>query len=355
MRDLLNKVHPGFKLNNVSYSNEELKEVAYSLVKEGTPFEIGLGDFLLDWLSESDFLEVKTSGSTGVPKRIRLRRSWMINSAKATGSFLRLRSGDSALLCLPTEYIAGKMMLVRAMVLGLELYYSTPAGAPLVYSERNYDFCAMTPMQLRNSLHKLEQIKKLIVGGSAVPEDLKMQILDKPSEIYETFGMTETITHIALKKLNTSPQENFKTLQNVSVRTDERGCLVIDAPEINPDEIITNDLVQLISEKEFIWLGRIDNLVNSGGIKLIPEQIEEKLKACFSSRFFIAGLPDEVLGEKLVLVLEGDKDLNAVEECLRKLNSLEKFEYPKEILCLPRFILTQSDKIRRSETIALLG
>ncbi|MEX0287819.1 MAG: AMP-binding protein [Flavobacteriaceae bacterium] len=355
MTDLLNKVHPGFKLNNVSYSFEELKEVAYSLVKEGTPFEISLGDFLLDWLSGSEILEVRTSGSTGSPKLIRLRRKQMINSARATGNFLALSPGDSALLCLPMEYIAGKMMLVRAMVLGLELHYKIPSSTPLEQGNQEYNFGAMTPMQLKNSISQIERIRKLIVGGSAVPEDLREELTLKKNQIYESFGMTETITHIALKKLSRgASEEHFKTLDNVRVTIDKRNCLVIEAPDINAEKIVTNDLVSLHSETEFKWLGRIDNMVNSGGIKLSPEQIEEKIKNCINTRFFVTGLPDEVLGEHLVLILEGEKDIKTIRECIGRLKQLEKFEIPKKIFCIPAFVLTKSGKIKRSETRALV-
>ena len=355
MIEVLNKIHPQFKLNGISYSYEELKEVAYSLVKEGTSFEIGLGDFLLDWLSGSETLEVRTSGSTGTPKPITLQKNHMMNSARATGNFLKLSSGEKALLCLPMEYIAGKMMLVRAMVLGLELHYKVPSAAPLEDIRRDYDFCAMTPMQLRNSLKDIQKIKKLLIGGAPVPENLRKKVLLKENAIYETFGMTETITHIALKKLSKGTREkSFKTLQNVRVSLDDRNCLVINAPEINPAAIITNDLVNVISETEFEWLGRIDNVVNSGGIKLVPEQIEEKLRSCIKSRFFVTAIPDETLGKKLVLILEGDADINTVQRRINALKNLQKFENPKEIFCLPEFIITKSGKIRRPETTALV-
>src|SRR5690606_7015007 len=156
------QVHQKFKLNGQHYSHETLKEVAYSLVKEGLPFEQAIGDFLLDWLSNKPTLEVKTSGSTGNPKVISLSKEAMVQSALATGRFFKLQPGNSALHCLPTQYIAGKMMLVRPMVRGLELDLVAPASLPIFDYQKSYDFCAMVPLQLGKSLPYLDNIKHLI-------------------------------------------------------------------------------------------------------------------------------------------------------------------------------------------------
>lgn len=352
------KIHDYFRLNGIHYSREELKEVAYSLIKEGETFEKSIGNFLLDWLSENSTVQVQTSGSTGKPKKIQLQKRHLVNSAKATGAFFGLEPGSSALLCLPADFIAGKMMLVRAMALGLELDYIAPSTNPLQNSIKPYDFSAMVPLQVENSLKKLNLIKTLIVGGAPVSNTLKKVINGKVknTEMYETYGMTETITHIAVKKIHPpeSEKQNFKTLPEVRISVNDKNCLVIDAPKISGDPITTRDVVNLISDTEFKWLGRYDNVVNSGGIKLFPEQIETKLAVLIKSRFFVGGLPDEKLGQKLILVLQGEVVIDNLSRKIASLPSLEKYEIPKAIYSLPAFIETETGKIRRKETLGLL-
>lgn len=352
------KIHDYFRLNGIHYSREELKEVAYSLIKEGETFEKSIGDFLLDWLSENPTVQVQTSGSTGKPKKIQLQKRHLVNSAKATGAFFGLSPGSSALLCLPTDFIAGKMMLVRAMVLGLELDYMAPSTNPLQSSIKLYDFSAMVPLQVENSLEKLSLIKTLIIGGAAVSNTLKKVINEKVkhTEIYETYGMTETITHIAVKKIHPpeSEKQNFKTLPEVRISINDKNCLVIDAPKISKNPFITKDVVNLISDTEFKWLGRYDNIINSGGVKLFPEQIETKLAVLIDSRFFVGGLPDEKFGQKLILVLQGEVVIDDLSKKIASLPSLEKYEIPKAIYSLPAFIETETGKIRRKQTLGLL-
>lgn len=366
MTPIDHEIHPKFKLNGNSFSKEDLKEVAYSLIKEGERFEHSIGDFLLDWLNDSGKIEVRTSGSTGTPKDIVLEKRCMVNSAVATGQFFGLEAGDTALLCMPVDYIAGKMMLVRAMVLGLELDYVEPTSNTLESIGKTYDFCAMVPLQLESSLAKIEHIKTVIVGGATISDSLRTQVQDKSTEIFETYGMTETITHIAARKVNHSESvtaegttdarlENlFKTLPNIAVSKDSRGCLVIDCPKVSKQPVVTNDFVEVVSDTEFRWMGRYDNVINSGGLKLIPEQIEAKLIEIIDGRFFVAGLPDKKLGQKLVLIVEGNVDVKMLFERIDSLKKLDKFEVPKEIFVLPKFEETDTGKIRRKETIRLI-
>lgn len=420
-------IHTAFKLNGIPFSREDLKDVAYNLIKEGEPFERAIGNFLLDWTDERPTLQVRTSGSTGAPKRISVEKFRMVNSALATGAFFGLEPGASALLCMSADYIAGKMMLVRAMVLGLELDYVAPSSNPLgdafktavasntahVFKtgdgtstsdafktaklpkngeiSKPYDFCAMVPLQFQNSLNALGQIRFLIVGGAPVSENIRLQIptqdLRFPTAVFETYGMTETITHIALKKLNagtgtgagtggntqqrqaavegTPPYhgaiglhwdtENFTTLPNIRVSIDNRGCLVIHAPKIAAAPVVTNDVVHWVSEREFKWLGRYDNVINSGGVKLFPEQIETKLASTMTTRFFVGGLPDERLGQKLVLFTEGVTDREKLFQIIKSQKNLEKFEIPREIYQIPKFSMTDTGKIQRKKTLAMLG
>ncbi len=356
-----NKVHLKFKLNKIHYSYDDLMEVAYSFVKEGLPYEKTIGDFLLDWLDEKEYIDVNTSGSTGKPKRIKVTKQAMVNSAIATGDFFNLKPGDSALHCLPTSFIAGKMMLVRAIILGLELDVIEPTSKLKFDTKKHYTFCAMVPLQLQNALEKCNNVKTIIVGGASVSNTLKKAVLNIDSSVYETYGMTETVTHIAVKKLNnylslrgeTTSQfvkSTFKILPNVLISQDKRNCLVINASKLSEDKIVTNDIVKLHSLTSFEWLGRYDNVINSGGVKLCPEQIETKLQNKIEQRFFIASEKEEVLGEQLILVVEGNT--NKIDDNI--FSDLEKFEKPKIIYSINQFIETTSGKIQRKETLKQL-
>ncbi len=351
-----NKVHPAFKLNGIPYTAEELNEVGYSLIKEGEDYEMAIGDFLLDWLSETPVIEVSTSGSTGIPKAIQLQKEHMQNSAEATAAFFGLNEGTKVLNCLPVDYISGKMMLARALTMGWDLDCIAPSSAPLDHTSKSYDFCAMVPLQLQNSLESLDRLKTIIVGGAPISESLKKQLQSSKTEIYETYGMTETVSHIALKKigLKADVETNFKTLAGISVSKDERDCLVIKAPKVSDHQVVTNDVVELFSDSEFIWLGRHDNVVNSGGVKLIPEQIEKAISGLLNSRFFTIGLSDTELGQRLVLVVEGGVDKNNLISELKKLKSLNKHQIPKTIIVLPDFIETPNGKINRKKTAELI-
>ena len=350
-------IHPQFKLNGVSYGFDELKEVAYSLIKEGEDHEKHIGDFLCDWLNEKSAVEVKTSGSTGTPKTILLKKQHMVNSAIATGTFFDLQERNTALLCLPSEYIAGKMMLVRAMILGLELDYVPPSSNVIEQAQKEYDFCAMVPLQLQNSLDSIEKIKTLIAGGAPLSAKLKEEVQHRSTKIYETYGMTETITHVAIKNISgvaERSQSHFIAIPNITFSKDDRGCLVITAPKIADQPVTTNDIVNLVSETEFEWLGRYDNVINSGGVKLLPGQLEAKLAPLLNHLFFVAGIPDEELGQRLVLIIEGDVDSESVLHKVKESGALEKFEMPKAIYQLPNFIRTDNGKIHRKKTLRLL-
>ena len=346
----MNQIHSQFRLNGISFDKETLNEIGYSWVKEGQEFEVHAGNFLMDWLSSSETVTVKTSGSTGEPKALELSKKHMVNSALATGQFFDLKPNNTALLCLSPEYIAGKMMLVRALVLGLNLDVVVPSSQPLESIKKKYDFAAMVPLQAQNSMNDLQHIKTLIIGGAPISKSLRNQLAVQSSAIFETYGMTETITHIAVKRLSSvrssAVETFFEVLPNVKIDTDERGCLIIDAPKVSTQKVITNDLVELISSNTFRWLGRYDNVINSGGIKLIPEQVEEKLSAIIKNRFFVAGIPDVKLGEKLVLFVEG-KGEDGLEKKISSLKTLDKFECPKQIIYVKNFVETPTGKVKR--------
>lgn len=352
------ETHPDFKLNKLHLNNADLGRVAYNFIKEEEPYKGDIGDFILDWLKPLAYLEVQTSGSTGKPQKIKIKKEHMINSALATGKFFKLPENTTALMCLPARYIAGKMMMVRAMVLGWELDLVPPSSTPLDQVFKTYDFCAMTPFQLDNSLGRLHLIKKLIVGGGAISPKLQLMVRELNTKIYESFGMTETVSHIAARRINPKKKKKkfipFKIFPNVNISQDERGCLVIKAPQIAEGDIVTNDVVGIITYKKFIWKGRIDNVINSGGIKLFPEEIERKLNKVIDYRFFVTGLPDEALGEKLVLFVEAgfsEELLAELQKKVRSLKSLDKYEIPKKIYLVQKFEETPNGKLHRENTV----
>lgn len=337
-------VHNYFKINGNHLGGDEFRSVAYSFIKEGDTNEQAIGEFLLDWFDEKEYIEMKTSGTTGLPKLVRLQKHAMIQSALATGDFFNLKPGDKALLCLPVKFIAGKMMLVRSLILGLDLDVTEPGTKPLAFNKTIYDFAAMVPLQVQNSIEALNNVKKLIVGGAKMNIELEEKLMPLKTEVYETYGMTETITHIAARKTG---EKVFTVLPNVKIAKDNRECLVINIPAISEEPIITNDLVELIRENQFTFLGRIDNVINSGGVKLIPEQIEAKLTGKINSRFFVTGIPDSLLGEKLILVIEGMKQ----EFPDNFFDILDKYEKPKEIVYVPKFKENENGKLLRKPSL----
>ncbi|MDR6300909.1 O-succinylbenzoic acid--CoA ligase [Mesonia maritima] len=354
------KIHPSFQLNKIQADAFDLVEIAKKFQEQGEPFEQEIGDFLIDWLKPEPHIFVKTSGSTGTPKEISIEKQHMVNSALATGKFFKLPEETTALLCLPVSYIAGKMMLVRAMVLGWHIDCVQPKSNPLDLLYKRYDFCAMTPFQLDNSLARLHLIKKLIVGGGAVSVHLKKLVQGINTKIYETYGMTETVTHIAARKVNSKKNKKkkgpipFKVLANISVSVDKRNCLVIKAPQISNGTIVTNDVVELLSYKKFILKGRYDNVINSGGIKIHPEQVEKKLQKIILQRFFITSLPDDALGEKVILFIEAafsEEALAEVKALVENLKTLDKYEQPKKIYFVEKFEETHTGKINRINTL----
>lgn len=343
-------IHNRFKLNGYHINREKIYYVAYSFIKEGEPFEQHVGNFLLDWFDEKSYIELQTSGTTGTPKVIRIEKQAMLDSALATGDFFGLKPGDTMLHCLPTNYVAGKMMFVRSFILGLDMKFVEPNSDPLKNIDESFDFCAMVPLQAKNSLEKLKagKIKKLIIGGVKVHKALEEELVKLPMEIYETYGMTETITHIAAKKIG---EKEFTVLPNVKVSVNDDQCLVIDAKNISKDPIVTNDIVNLISDTQFSWEGRIDNIINSGGVKLMPEKIEDKLSTLIPRRYFIYGRPDEALGQKVILYVEGESMV--IEDTVFAV--LDKFEKPKEVVFIPKFNETATGKILRTESMQSIG
>lgn len=311
-------------------------------------------DFIEEWNRPAEELTVKTSGSTGQPKEIRLLKKHMIASAKATGTFLHLKKGDTALLCLSMDTIGGRMMVVRSLVLDLELIVGDISSNPIKNVNEQIEFAAMVPMQVQKSLlespSQLGKINKLIIGGGPVSNQLINQLQALPTNAFLTFGMTETISHIAMRKLNHPLETEFKCLPEVST-SENNDSLIISAPAIGVQQLVTNDIVELISPSAFRWLGRKDFVINSGGVKLHPEEIESNLAGLIPVPFFVYGEPDELLGEKLILIIESSENIQLSKSDFQ--TRLTKFSIPKEIRYVSQFEYTQSGKIKRLTSKAL--
>lgn len=338
----------------IDFKNLNINQLSFE-----TEFEIRVKNFLNEWFSDSDTVKVQTSGSTGTPKVFDIEKSRMMNSAEMTCNFLGLQEGDTALICLPVEYISGKMMVVRSMMRKLKLIVADPSVKPVETLDRKIDFCAMTPLQVENSLDKLYLIKNLIIGGAAISEDLKnkmqevLKTLDSETFIFETYGMSETLSHIGLKQILPEPEEYFTVFENVEISLDERNCLRIYAPKLNPDILQTNDLVEIKNEKQFKFLGRIDNVINSGGAKIFPEQLEALVKKEIPNEVVFLGIDDVSLSQKLIAVIEGEKSDDLIKK-IREIQFEKSFHKPKEIAFVEKIPRTPNGKISRKELLKLI-
>ena len=309
-------------------------------------------DTVGEWYDDKDFITIATSGTTGSPKLIDLPKSTMRQSALLTAQAFSLQSGSKALLCLPAHYIAGKMMVIRAIVNDWDLHAQAPSSLPELDLDA-MDFAAMIPLQVQSLLDQnpqgLDSIHTLIIGGAPLGTGLTARLQLYSGRAFETYSMTEAATHVALRQINgRDAQPWFTALPGVKFTSTEAGRLRITADHLN-SELMTNDSVDLKSDTQFIWLGRADNVVNSGGIKLHPESIEAKTQEVITGRHFFIGEADELLGERLVMALEGSP-LDEAEEkqLLQNLRQvLSKFEMPKQIISIPQFEETETGKVKR--------
>lgn len=353
-----------FEIDFFSQQPEAITQMANQKLQTAVEdWEKQIWQFIVDWFNPNiKSITVQTSGSTGAPKQITHSKAAMLNSAAATCNALHLKAGDTALLCLPVNKIGGMMMLVRSIHLKMKLLCIKPSTKPLGELPDNIriDFAAFTPMQFHEIttnyaiFKKADQIRKVILGGEDVRAELLLNIKKLESEVYITFGMTETISHIALKRLNgLTPDPYFKTLPGIEISTNEKGTLVISAPALERPKLVTNDVVRITGEHEFQWLGRMDNVINTGGIKIYPEEIEQQLLNAIEAPFFISSLPDKVSGEKLVLALE----MNALtaeeeQELQEALLKLKKLHRPKQVLLIIHFVRTSNGKVKRKESLS---
>ena len=317
---------------------------------------MSLDEFLEEWNNPSPYVHVQTSGSTGAPKPMLVEKQRMLNSARITCDFLGLREGDTALLCMSLDYIAGKMMVVRSIERGLKLISVEPSGHPLATPHSPLDFAAMVPMQVYNSLQvpeekeRLKQIRHLIIGGGAIDDALASALKTFPNHVWSTYGMTETLSHIALRRLNgPEASEWYTPFPSVKVSLNEDSCLVIDAPLVCATRLVTNDIAELSSgtvpNMKFRILGRKDNVICSGGIKIQIEEVERQLRPHLQAPFLITKRPDAKFGEAVVLLTEG-----AVDEGRRVCAQvLPKYNQPKAYLHVDKIPLTATGKPARKE------
>lgn len=317
-------------------------------------------EFTSDFLSSSPLIEVKTSGSTGTPKRMLVEKSRMRASARMTCDFLDLHEGDSALLCMSLDYIAGKMMVVRAIERGLKLIDIPPSGHPfadITLQQTPPTFAAIVPLQLYNTLlvekerEALAKTKHVIVGGGAISEEVEKQIRTFPNAIWSTYGMTETLSHIAMRRLSGKEASEWYTpMPGVSLSQDKDGCLIINAPTLNSETLITNDIAELRKDGTFRIIGRRDNVICSGGVKLQIEEIERELQPLLSSPFMITKKKDPKFGEIVVLLTEGD-----TEQAKKELSEMNnKFSKPKLVIHTDKLPLTETGKPARARAMELV-
>ena len=331
-----------------------------------------LEDFFSEWNNDSDTVLVHTSGSTGKPKPMMVEKKRMLNSARITCDFLGLKPGDSALLCMSLDYIAGKMVVVRSIERHLHLISVPPSGHPLKDVDEEITFAAMVPMQVYNTLQvpeereRLSRIRHLIIGGGAIDAALEQELQSLPGDIaiWSTYGMTETLSHIALRRINgDEASEWYQPFDSVRISQTEEGCLVIDAPQVCAETLVTNDIEEIepyiynkVEKLRFRIKGRKDNVICSGGIKIQIEEVETLLKPHLEKPFMLAKKKDGKFGEIAVLLSE-DEDIKKVEATVRRLLSDEsekssdhkKYTYwiPKEFRYVEHLPLTETGKPKR--------
>lgn len=318
-------------------------------------------EFLAQWNDTSDVIEVHTSGSTGKPKRLLVEKRRMVNSARITCDFLGLKEGDTALLCMPLDYIAGKMVVVRSLVSHLHLISVMPSSHPLKDITQPIDFAAMVPLQVYSSLQepaereRLMSIRHLIIGGGAIDDSLESQLQQFPNAVWSTYGMTETLSHIALRRISGENSSLwYSPLEGVDVSLSSDSCLEIYAPQVNPEKLHTNDIAELRTlpdgSKEFRILGRKDNVIDSGGIKIQAEEVERLLRPHLSCGFMITKVSDARLGEAVTLLVESDDVDNILAVCK---HVLPRHWVPRHIFPESHIPITETGKPARAAAEAL--
>jgi len=340
-----------------------INDIVKSAVAASSDFEQRTFDFISSWLQGKESFIQNTSGSTGEPKQIIITRGQMITSAKMSIDALGLKRGYNALLCISPDYIGGKMMLVRSLVAGMKIIACTPSSNPLAKQPPNQhiDFAAMVPYQVQeiirtDSALKFNKIKTVIIGGATIDSETIEKLQGYRCIFYSTYGMTETVSHIALRQLNkNNASESYTVLPGINISVDERSCLVIEWDQL-PQKIVTNDIVEIVSSDAFRWIGRWDNVINTGGVKVFPEKVEKVVKEIFrglhlDNSFFVGSVADLKLGNKVTLFIEGQLSKETIFDVEREISlKISKKEAPKQAILVPTFVLTENGKVNRKAT-----
>lgn len=354
-----------FILNNQLFDYKIIKDHFLDLSKNIflTPFEQNTLLFIHRWLNEEPYFPIRTSGSTGSSKELLLDREQMRKSARLTGEFFSFSPGIKSLVCLNTSYIAGMMMLVRSMEYNMAMTIKEPSSDPLkdFPSDTTFDFAAFVPLQpeviLQNlkSLKILNRMRTVLVGGAPLSPTLTEKLRSVRAPIFHSYGMTETVSHIALRRVSGEKIEDFYTvLPETIIDRDERGCLTIISPVTNGEKVITNDLAEILSPKTFRWLGRIDRVINSGGVKINLEETEQKIAEVLARKnkiwpFFLHPVNDERLGQTSAFVAEAEKltdeDITFLKQVFK--TSLHPYEAPRAFYFIREFLRTPTGKIDR--------
>ncbi len=333
----------------------------------GDPYVQKARSICLDWLNGKDSFILPTSGSTGPPKQITVHAGQLKASVQATSDALSLYRGTRVLACLNIDYVAGFMMLVRAMELDWEVTLIAPSSNPLllVPEECRFDFTALVPMQLYEIVsnpatsHRVKELGKILLGGVGLTRSQRETFIKLEQEVYLGYGMTETVSHVALQRISRTTQGRFYLTGDVNFGTDPRGCLYFRGAVTGNELVQTNDLATIFpDERAFILHGRIDNVVNSGGIKIQIEEMEALIGELLAanqvlSDFFLWKIPDERLGDALVLVVEGTPESEErISAILRK--GVERLKRPRKIYFTGAFLRTGSDKTDKYRTFEML-
>ncbi|AWU45901.1 AMP-binding protein [Blattabacterium punctulatus] len=316
------------------------------------PWKKSIFSFLENWNNRNQSVLMSfTSGTTGIPKKVFFNKKYMYEYAKKTVDFLNLKNKKiRGLLCLSPNTIAAQMFLVRSIIFHWDIYCIPPSSNPLKNIKESFDIVSMVPMQVYSSLKSLKKIRILLIGGSPISIDLEKKLQKVSTICYATYGMTETLGHIALKKINGLYKTSYyQTLKNISINIDKRNCLGIFSPYCINSFIQTNDIVHIISRYKFNWIGRYDNIINSGGIKIIPELVEKIIYPFipFYKRFFISSIPDKILGEKVILIIEGSIFSIKIPKYI--FIGKNRFYKPKNIFFIKNFIENSLGKLKRKE------
>ncbi len=347
-------MNPYFHINGVQYDAPRIME---EIISHPPEWKLKGLEFMIQMLDPSHApVHFYTSGTTGKPKHVQFTKSQILYSAKNTCKFLKINSNSTLFLCLPADMVAGRLMLIRALVSGAKLIWVEPSLQPLK-EDHHMDMAAFTPAQVTTILqeegpkNRLKKIQQIIIGGGEVSFSLENELKKLYTTIYATYGMTETLTHVAMRKIG---EELYHSVYAEGVfSVNENNCLEITLPFMNEQKLVTNDIVELISSSSFIWKGRIDHIINSGGVKLHPEEMEKVLveaQILPQGSFYITSQPDEKFGESPVLIVLKELAPTHLDPFLSSVNGLlKKHEVVKAIYIFDKFEYTASGKLKRSK------